>query len=303
MLESSMSISPHSTVFDPARLGVGFFSAGRRLGRRLEQRFRGLLMVFALAGAGGGALGGAACVSPPEEARDGGGVDAEVFGPHPWGDLSVEGRAYFFDIGAGLSIEHLQPGPEAEVWVLEHPELRQTLGADGRFSFEGFAEGMEVTLCLEAPTFQPTQTATLTVGATGLPAVTFQVMSEAIRDAVADILLTVDLDDTACQLASTVTAADTQSSGVWAAGEPGAVVELSPAVQPENGPFYFNEDVMPIATLTETTSDGGVLYVNVPVGRYVLEAFKPGVTFVPVTLECRAGWLVNASPPYGVQAF
>ena len=145
-------------------------------------------------------------------------------------------------------------------------------------------------------------TGTLTVGATGLTGITFQVTSHDIGDAVAVLLLNVELDQTLCQLATTVTAADTQAQGVWAVGEPEATVTLSPAVDAESGPFYFNEDVMPMDIYTETSIDGGVLYVNVPPGDYLLEGIKPGVTFSPAVLKCRPGWLVNASPPYGVQA-
>ena len=34
----------------------------------------------------------------------------------------------------------------------------------------------------------------------------------------------------------------------------------------------------------------------------MLTATKEGVKFEPVRLRCRAGVLVNASPPYGLQA-
>lgn len=245
---------------------------------------------------------GVGCGDHSNTSQDAGQPDAAPLDPHPWGDLSVEGRAFFFDLGPGLSIDYLEDGPSAELWMLEYPELRQTLGPDGRFSLAGFDEGMEVTLCVKAPGFQPTMTGTLTVGASGLADITFQVTSLDIGDAVATILLNVELDDSMCQLATTVTAADTQAMGVWAVGEPGATVALTPAVDADLGPFYFNEDVMPMDIYTETSVDGGVLYVNVPPGDYLLEGIKPGVTFSSAVLKCRAGWLVNASPPYGVQA-
>jgi hypothetical protein len=65
---------------------------------------------------------------------------------------------------------------------------------------------------------------------------------------------------------------------------------------------YFGADVIPDRDLTETSEDGGVLYTNVPVGTYVMRASKDGVTFEETTMKCEAGVLVNASPPYGLQA-
>ena len=85
-------------------------------------------------------------------------------------------------------------------------------------------------------------------------------------------------------------------------GEEGATVTIEPAIPVEQGPIYFGSNVIPDPDLTETTDDGGVLFYNVPPGRYTLEANKKGVTFESVTMECRAGVLVNASPPYGLQA-
>lgn len=227
--------------------------------------------------------------------------DAAPPDPYPWGDLTVSGQAYFFDLGAGLSIEHLTEAPPARVWVLEYPELDVTLAPDGRFSFPGFAADMEVTLRLDATGFQRTQTGTLTVGPQGVAEITFQVMSFDIADAVM-ALMGVDLDDSACHIATTVTAANTQAQGVWAPGEPGATVVLTPAVDPHSGPYYFDENVMPTFAYSETSADGGILYFNVPEGDYVMQATKAGVVFAPAVFKCRAGWLVNASPPYGVQA-
>jgi len=60
--------------------------------------------------------------------------------------------------------------------------------------------------------------------------------------------------------------------------------------------------VLPDRDLTQSSTDGGVLYYNVDPGVYTLSAEKTGVEFESVTLNCRKGVLVNASPPYGLQA-
>jgi hypothetical protein len=85
-------------------------------------------------------------------------------------------------------------------------------------------------------------------------------------------------------------------------GEAGAKVVLTPPVPAESGPVYFNESVLPDQSLTATTKDGGVLYYKVPPGDYMLTAEKSGIVFEPAKIKCRAGFLVNAGPPLGVQA-
>jgi|GEM_PF-3542389 len=44
------------------------------------------------------------------------------------------------------------------------------------------------------------------------------------------------------------------------------------------------------------------VFLNVPPGDYVLTAHKAGMSFTPAAIRCRAGVLVNASPPWGLQA-
>lgn len=65
--------------------------------------------------------------------------------------------------------------------------------------------------------------------------------------------------------------------------------------------IHFNEDVLPTPGLAETSVDGGVVWTNVVPGEYVLTASKEGVEFEPVKIRCRAGVLVNAGPPRGLQ--
>ena len=60
--------------------------------------------------------------------------------------------------------------------------------------------------------------------------------------------------------------------------------------------------MLPDRALAETSEDGGVVYVNAPPGEYVLRASKPGRSFTEAHVLCRAGLLVNASPPYGMAA-
>ena len=84
-------------------------------------------------------------------------------------------------------------------------------------------------------------------------------------------------------------------------GEAGAVVTLNPPLPAEHGPIYFNAQVLPDRTLTETSEDGGVLFIQVPPGEYVWTATRPDTLFSRIKSKCRVGFLVNASPPWGLQ--
>ena len=105
-----------------------------------------------------------------------------------------------------------------------------------------------------------------------------------------------------CQIATTVTRIGKSVYDSGAHGEAGATVTISPSLPAAHGPIYFNAQVLPEPTLKATTSDGGVIFVNVPPGQYTITAQKAGVKFRPIKIKCRVGWLANAAPPWGVQA-
>lgn len=189
----------------------------------------------------------------------------------------------------------------AEVWILERPERRVTTGADGHFEFDGLEAGSEVTLVMDHPEYYPIQTGTITLGPEGAERVTFQAVTYPIYDAFADFLQ-IEPDPARCQMVTTVTRVGKSIYDPGAHGEAGVVVTLDPSLPAEQGPIYFNASVLPDRSLTETSEDGGVLFLQVPPGDYVWTAEKPGVEFSQVKMKCRAGLLVNASPPWGLQA-
>jgi hypothetical protein len=189
----------------------------------------------------------------------------------------------------------------AEVWILEHPETRVTTGADGHFEFTDLRVGSEVTLVMEHPDYYPIQTGTIVLGPEGAERVTFQAVTYGIFDAFAAVV-GIDPDATKCQMVTTVTRVGKSIYDFGAHGEAGAVVTLDPALPDMQGPIYFNSSVIPDYSLDETSDDGGVLFVQVPPGEYVWTATKPGVEFTQVRMKCRAGVLINASPPWGLQA-
>lgn len=190
----------------------------------------------------------------------------------------------------------------AAISILEQPELAVHSDAEGHFVLAGVPPGSEATFVIEHDGFPLARTKTFTIPTAGpLERVTFQVPDDTLFEALASLLM-LDVDPAACQIVSTVTRVGKSLYDAGAHGEAGATVTLEPEIPAEHGPIYFGPDVIPDPSLTETSEDGGVLYTNVPAGTYVMRAHKDGVTFEEITMKCEAGVLVNASPPYGLQA-
>lgn len=214
--------------------------------------------------------------------------------------VSASGHAFFFGPPGGRV-------PDAEVTILEIPGLSTTTAEDGYWSFDDLPSGAAVSFVMSHPDHTPIQTGTITLPDHDIEQVSFQAPSNTIFEYMSD-LVGVTPDPSLCQVASTVTrmghslydtVPDTH-------GEPGATVTIDPPLPPEHGPVYFDlitaGMIFPNPDLTETTDDGGVLYTNVPPGTYVLSAHKPDTVFVDVVITCRPGYLVNAAPPWGLQA-
>ncbi len=211
--------------------------------------------------------------------------------------VEVSGRAFVFGPSNGQTIEG------ATVAVAEAPEYATTVAADGTFTLEA-PSGAPVSLLLTRPGFHPTQTAAHVLDEAGLGQVGFQVPTDDMFALLARVVgLTADPET--CQIATTVSRKDTEPYGGAALGEPGVTVAIDPPLPAEAGPVYFaffsDALIVPDRTLTETTIDGGVLFLNVPPGAYTLTATKAGKTFTEVAIRCVAGRLINAAPPRGIQ--
>lgn len=221
-------------------------------------------------------------------------------GAQPDGGITVRGRAYNFGPTGGASLRG------AVVRVLEHPERCVTLTDSNDFAFAGFTEGEPVSLFMDHPDYAPIQTGTHQVPATGIERISFQAPTWGIYRLMATAARVAPLPDR-CQIASTVTAVGLSiDSPTPSHGEAGATVTIEPVPPDAVGPIYFNYygpgSILPDRALRETTRDGGVLWLNVPPGEYTLTAHKAGMRFMQARFRCRAGVLVNASPPMGLQA-
>jgi hypothetical protein len=227
--------------------------------------------------------------------------------PEPaWGEgeRTLSGNAYFFTMETFGDIQQVTDLEGAEVYLVQEPEIRQTLDpADGHgFVLTGIPNDVEITLALVHPDYFRQLTATFQVGSEDLENINFQSTSHEIIRLSAG-LFDVDVEDESkCHMVTTVTAISDNQDLWWAVGEPGATVTVTPAVDADAGPIYFNTSVLPDLRLTETSDDGGVAVFGVDPGRYRWEADKPGFSFDALTMDCVGGWVTNGVPPRGMQA-
>ena len=222
-------------------------------------------------------------------------ADAVPDAPAP-GTAAVSGNAFNFAPGGGGVVG-------GEVSIVEQPERTTVTGDGGVFRFDGVPVGGEVTLRLHFQDYPLIQTGTWLVPPEGLERVTFQAPDPALYETLSR-LLRLTPDPGRCQIASTVTRVGNSlyDTVPGTHGEPGATVRLEPSPAEADGPIYFNltkyNIIWPQRTLPATSADGGVLFLNVTPGEYMLVASKPDTVFRPVKIRCEPGLLVNASPPW-----
>jgi hypothetical protein len=208
---------------------------------------------------------------------------------------SVAGDAIPFDEGPDGRVVG------ATVSILEFPERSLVTGADGKFEFTDLPVGADITLVMEHPDYHPIQTGTHVLPEEGLQRLTFQAVKHGIYEALSAIVMVTPDETQYCQMVTTVTRVGKSIYDPGAHGEADVTVTLDPPLPAENGPIYFNADVIPEPGLTQTSEDGGVLFIQVPPGEYTWTASKEGADFRQVRMKCRIGWLINASPPWGLQ--
>lgn len=218
--------------------------------------------------------------------------------------VAVSGHAFAFSAGGGAIAG-------ATISVLELPEFTVETAEDGSFAIPDLPGDAEVTLVLDHPSHPAIQTGTLHLAGTDLERVTFQAPDHDLYRLLAGVVQVMP-DPERCQIATTVTRRGNslydEIPGTHGEPEATVTIEAREGETPADidGPVYFDlvryNAIFPSRELTETTADGGVLFLNVPPGEYTLKAHKPDTVFADVHIKCRAGVVTNASPPYGLQA-
>lgn len=247
--------------------------------------------VLALLGCG---TSGSSVAGPGGAGGEGGaGGTGGIAGP----TFSISGNAFSFAPPGFPGWGRIEGGT---VSVLEMPEYATTTVEDGYFIIEDLPIDEEITLVLVAEGFPTVHTKTFTLTDSDIEEVTFQVPNNGLYTSLA-LLVGAELSDEKCQIVSTATFLGGSLYLPDAHGEPDATVALDPPDENADGPIYFNEDVIPDRTWTQTSADGGIVFINVEPNDYILTATKEAVVFESVKLKCRPGVMANASPPHALQ--
>ncbi len=221
----------------------------------------------------------------------------------PGDTVKISGTAYAF-----FGIDDRIPG--AVVRVDEYPSISDPVAADGSYEIE-VPDDATVTPYIEVPAgYQRIYLQTFHTSGQDLEHVNFQVVPTLIYLALSG-LLGVPLDENnqieECAIVSTfsiheardATTFDPGFKDVYPHGLPGSTATVAPVLGNTRGPIYFNESIFPDPAETESSVDGGVVWVEVPPGYYWLEPTHPAERLAPLLAHCENGRLINANPPWG----
>jgi hypothetical protein len=226
-------------------------------------------------------------VAGAHAAKGGGGHDT----------VEIRGIAYAFD--------NQDPIAGATIRARGVPGVSATSRANGRYVLE-VPDETKLTPYIEAGGYHGIFLQTFVTDGRDLRRVNFQVPSDGIYQALA-ALLAVQLDPAGdparCAIVSTASTVNVRTLGFaefvayGAHGVAGATATTSPALP---GPVYFNDSVIPDASLSQTSVDGGIIWTEVPSGTYTVTASHPSTRFASFRATCRDGRIVNANPPWGL---
>ena len=214
------------------------------------------------------------------------------------GTVTMSGTAYEFN-----RVHTLLAG--ATIHVLEDDALTTTVADDGTYSLE-VPDHAQVTPYITDDGYATIYLQTFSTDGQDLANVNFQTPTLGVRTLLA-MVLGIDTDEagypTQCAVVTTVSTK--QVRGVtfdqfirWGAH---GVAGVQATITPEAGQrTYFNENVVPDASVTETSVDGGVVWSELPPGDYTLSAQGAGSQWPDVHVTCANGRIINANPPWGL---
>jgi hypothetical protein len=213
------------------------------------------------------------------------------------GKVTISGTAYAFDNQAPIA--------GATIRATGASGASATSGANGSYRLK-VPDKAKVTPYIEAEGYHGIFLQTFATHGRDLKRVNFQIPSDGIYLALA-ALLHVELDQNGdparCAIVTTASTVKIRKLSFaefiafGAHGVAGATASAKPALP---NPLYFNESVVPDPSLSETSTDGGIIWTEVPAGKYKLSAEHPSTSFASFRATCKDGRLVNANPPWGL---
>ena len=207
--------------------------------------------------------------------------------------------------GTAYSFDNQQPIAGALIRVAELPRIRSRTRPNGTYDL-AVPRGATVTPYIQAQGYHGSYLQTFTNQDRSLDRVNFQIPTVATYHALA-ALLHVPLDENdnpaRCVVVSTFSTKRIRNLSFdefiayGAHGVAGATGRASP---PLPKPIYFNENVIPDPSLTESSVDGGVIWLKVPRGVYRFSGRHPTTRFASFVATCKPGRFINADPPQGL---
>lgn len=217
----------------------------------------------------------------------------------PTNTVTISGRAYVFN--------HMSTYISgATIKVREFPGLSATTDANGDYTLE-VPDDANVTPYIDPPDgYNEIDLQTFHTRGEDIENANFQTPADLEYSLLAAIL-SVPIDEATgrpeqCVIVTTASARNVRGVDYETFhertphGVPGATSAESPAI---DGPIYFNENVIPDPTKTETSEDGGIVWSVVPAGTYRIETTSPDTRFASFLATCKNGRVVNANPPWG----
>jgi hypothetical protein len=211
--------------------------------------------------------------------------------------VHLRGTAYTFD--------NQRPIAGATIRIAELPGRSATSGPDGTYDL-AVPDGTRITPYADAPGHHRIHVQTFVTTGRDLERVNFQIPTVGIYRGLAALLgveLDADGELARCAIVSTFANVAVRALSFpdfvafGAHGVAGATARTTPTLPP---PVYFNESVIPDRSRTASSIDGGVIWPEVPAGRYLVEGAHPTERFADVHATCRPGRIVNANPPQGL---
>ena len=212
--------------------------------------------------------------------------------------VPISGRAYVFN--------HSEQGiAGATIRIRELPRLSATTDDKGDYELE-VPDDTSITPYIEPPDgYNQIDLQTFHTRGKPLENVNFQTPADAEYNGLAALLsvpLGPDGRPEQCVIVTTASARNVRGVDFdtfrerTPHGVAGATARAKPSLPPA---IYFNDQVIPDRSRTETSGDGGIIWTEVPAGAYRVITDSPATDFASFLATCEPGRIVNANPPWG----